>query len=74
MTAFDFSATERRRSVRTKLVIPLRVHGQTRMTTGHDLGSGIDTTCSCTGYFTLVSSIQASARISVGLLDSTEIS
>jgi hypothetical protein len=30
MTSFDFTGTERRRSVRTKLVIPLRVLGQTR--------------------------------------------
>ena len=30
MTSFDFPGTERRRSERTKLVIPLRVHGQTR--------------------------------------------
>lgn len=30
MEVFDFPGPERRRSVRTKLVIPLRVHGRTR--------------------------------------------
>lgn len=30
MAALDFPGTEGRRSVKTKLVMPLRVHGQTR--------------------------------------------
>ena len=30
MTTFQFSGPERRRSTRTQLVVPVRVHGQTR--------------------------------------------
>ena len=41
MAGFDFPGPERRRSVRTKLVIPLRVHGRTR--TGEEFAAEAET-------------------------------
>jgi len=41
MTTFQFSGPERRRSARTQLVVPVRVHGQTR--TGEEFTAEAET-------------------------------